>query len=894
VTGQHPFAAAGPGDAMLHAHLELQPPRLSHLQPRASAFLEAVVADLLEKDPARRPPSARELARTLAEAESSPFWRARERILPVLASRRRLRAMQRSRHTAFFDRRAEQRVLDQHLEAALAGSGRAVLVSGHGGSGRRRLCDECVDRWLDEHDGLVFVGGIGDDDPTLRLGTPFPQLLLDVLLDGDDENSPHAAERLATRLESEGPFSAGEARALAGICAGDPRQLTLSAAARADLLARGLEHLVRHRHRATVIRIDRIHDLGSVGRLVVARLLERIQTLPALLILVGRPFGEASLGCAELQVDGLPQQAFVAFGEALFRAGAAPEPAVFERAWTTFSGLPRGLQDSLEELAMEGRLAGRPGNFHDLAPTARELRPARPALQQLRDRVSQLPAAQRHVLQGAAVLGDRFDVLDLATLTGRPELEVLESLGAFDHRIVAVERGRGRFRHRDYRLATIAATPPEARRRLHRDAAWVLEDRGAAPLEVGIHLSRALEDAACLEPLLAGLEDLLRQNSRIAAIRVSERLHLHLNRLPRSPAHLLHRLRWLLLAGDAHAAAAQEDKASRAYRKAILIARHLGLPVKRARAMVGLADLAQHKGRLMTAIQLLTQADELFAAADDPAARPTRARALLVHARVMAYQGQSVDALRLTNQALRTLPPGHDALEAHLRIDQARWLGLRLRYGRALQSLARADELAQRAGDPLAELRVHLHRGRILGALGDTAAADAELEAAYALARRLGDERMRGRACLFRAEPDLYVGDLDAARPRLLEAVRAATRAGDRVTGQIAEAWLRLGEPAEAGPREVPFTGIPVVDLAWLLVEGLRRQRAGDRQSAAALLREGLSIERRARVHLPMRLAILRAAGRDALAARLVRALATRVPAGARRRFTAFAERVRL
>src|SRR5690606_23760089 len=184
VTGRHPFAGLR-GDEMSHAHRHAQPPRPSHLHPQVSAFLDAITGELLEKDTARRPADARAIALVLAEGEASAFWRVRERMAPVLASRRRLQRMRRSRHTAFVDREIEQRMLDALLAPVLAGEGRAVLVRGHAGSGRRRLLDECVDRWLDEHPGLVFLGGIADDDPAARIGTPFPQIIVDALLDGD-------------------------------------------------------------------------------------------------------------------------------------------------------------------------------------------------------------------------------------------------------------------------------------------------------------------------------------------------------------------------------------------------------------------------------------------------------------------------------------------------------------------------------------------------------------------------------------------------------------------------------------------------------------------------------------------------------------------------------------
>src|SRR5690606_39861524 len=121
----------------------------------------------------------------------------------------------------------------------------------------------------------------------------------------------------------------------------------------------------------------------------------------------------------------------------------------------------------------------------------------------------------------------------------------------------------GRFRHRAYRLATIASTPADTSRRLHRDAAWALEDRGVPPLEVGLHLSKASEHQACIDPLLDGLETLVRANARKQAVRVAERLHLRQNRLPRTTPNLHRRLRWLLASGDRGLLGDDEEKCAR-------------------------------------------------------------------------------------------------------------------------------------------------------------------------------------------------------------------------------------------------------------------------------------------------------------------------------------------
>ncbi|MCC6784174.1 MAG: protein kinase, partial [Planctomycetes bacterium] len=698
LTSRHPFAEARDADSLIHAHLHASPPRASHLEPRVSAFLDTIVQELLAKDPGARPQPTRALARIFAEGEASTFWRERERRAPALASRRRLLALQRTRHTEFVGRTDEAKQLDHEFEQAIAGVGRSVVVHGHAGSGRRRLLDERIESWLLAREDLVFLGGIADSDPTSRLGTPFPRMLCEVLLEGEREDAPHARERLAERAQDQLGFDAIDAALLAELCAGDVRSATTDRAARAGLLARALARLAS-RGNPMVVRVDRADDLDSTAQRVVELLMQRALAMPLLLLLVRtRPWDGDAAPDLELEIGPLPQADFVALGRALFRPGEGDE-ALLIASHATLNGQPRALIESLEELVADGRLSGTPGDFFALAPTVHELHPARPALQRLRTRIAALPQEQRHVLQAAAVLGDRFELADVQSLTGRPALEVLDSLAAFDNRVAGIEGGEGQFRHRAYRLATLATIPAATLRSLHREAAWVRDARGAGSLEVGMHLSRAMEHAACLEPLLAGLASLVRANVRHGAVRLVERLRLHLNRLPRSAEHKDQRLRWLLLAGRAWLLLDDEDRSARAFRKAILIARHLVRPREHAEALAGLAELAQLHSRWFAAIQLLTATDALLVELDDDAARVVRTRALMIHARVLAYLGDSLQALKLASQALRTLPAGHDALEAHLRIDYARWLALRLHLVKALGELDAAAELAHRCGD---------------------------------------------------------------------------------------------------------------------------------------------------------------------------------------------------
>src|SRR5690606_13908931 len=130
-------------DQLLAAHLEREPRRQAHVNPRASPFLEAVVLDLLRKEPELRGFDAAQLAQTLAEGVRSEYWQERVRQAPDEAAQRRLRAIRRFAPTPFFGRRAELAQLHRRLHGVLrSGRGAAVRVTGPEGIGRRRLLDE--------------------------------------------------------------------------------------------------------------------------------------------------------------------------------------------------------------------------------------------------------------------------------------------------------------------------------------------------------------------------------------------------------------------------------------------------------------------------------------------------------------------------------------------------------------------------------------------------------------------------------------------------------------------------------------------------------------------------------------------------------------------------------
>ncbi len=880
VTGRHPFQDAANSDAMIAAHLDRPPPRPSHLQPRVSSLLEDLILELLHKEPEQRMASARLVADTLAAGEASPWWREHERRAPVLASRRRARAMRRFAPTPFFDRDDALALLDRALRQLRAGTGAALRFVGPEGIGRRRLLDEWVEQQLAEQDDLVFFGGEPDPERTRRIGAPFTDLLLEWLLRGDAADSPLAQDRCIARALEVG-FEPADAERLAALVLG--AELGNDPAARALLVAQALPRIARP-GRKLLLRIDRPERLDGTGQLVVARLAEQIRELPVLLLLVSgiEELGKEFAGSTH-ELRGLPEQPFLRFAVALFRAGSA-DSEVLRAAHGALGGSPGNLIEALEAFVARGDLTGTPGSFGPL-PSGARIRPAEPLLHRLRRRVAGLPPAQRHVLLAAAVLGSRFRIADLAALVGQTELDVLQAISLFGGRVVRAVGGAGAFRHTDFRAALLETIPPAVRRSLYRSAAWLREERGGSPLEVGMLLSRAHEHFAAVEPLLAGLARLVEAGSRRSSLVVADRLRAHLAALGDEPRVLSWRLRFLPLAAAAAAQAERHQRARDDWRACYQLAEAAGDRIVQVQALTGLAQAAQNAGQYLSALHYLDRTEALLPQPTDTAARRAAALALGLHGRVLGYLGTALDALERLHRALELTPLDDDRTRAHLKVDLARLHALRGHFTIALRELDLAETIFQAASDPLGLLRVQLHRGSIHGDLGDLAAARGDLAAAGARARELHDVRSHGRAELFHG---LVLARHDEPQPaiaHLRTAIDLATTAGDPLTRVLAHLELRsFGLLRQDLEQEIADLGLPVPRAWWLLLRAQELREGGDDASAASLLREARTIGRRVDLPFGLRVDLLVADDQAERARRLVRAVANRLPAGGMRR----------
>lgn len=878
ITGVHPFATADTDpDQVIRAHLEDPPPRPSHFKPRISAFLEQLILDLLAKRPADRPRDATELEATLRRGENSRYWLRHERRAPQLTSRRRLRAMRRVADAPFVGRRDELRELDNHLRRASDGRGRAVFLTGPRGMGRRRLLDHWLEGVLDRRSDLMFLGGEARGGEGRQRAAPFTEMILEWFLRGDQPDSPQAQSRLASRMGASTSLDRADIdRIAAVVCGTSPDS---SAEERADLLAR-LILSMRPEHQTLVLRVDLAEQLSTTAMLVVRQLIDGLADQRILLILVSLDGRRPPEGAEHIALAGLSEDGFLALGRQLFTERRV-DKALLREAHATLAGSPGNLLDALAGLVRQGKLAGPIGRYRFLLPVS-HLRPAASLLDRLHERLADLTEPQRFVHVAAAVLGNTFPISDLSSLVGQTELAVLETLSVFLGRIIVTQRGEGRFRHRDFRTVMLDMTPPTVLIRLHRTAAWILEDRGASSLQVGLHLSRAGEHDAALEPLLQGLAHLTATGSRQQSLKIRNRLRAHFDALPADPRYSEKRMQFLALSGKTEELADREVRAMRDYADLLAMAGRLndGFGQIDAHTALGRLELAQ--GHMRPALSHLESAEQLLL---PESADPARlARLCGIRARVHGYLGRADAALADLRTALRNSSVEDGELVPHLHTDLARTEALRNDFTAALDNLDRAESRFARAGSNPGLLRVQLHRGHILAMIGNRERARRLLEDAARRARELSNRRAEAKAHLFLGEQAVWHRDPSSATDHLEFALQSSAR--DSSTRLAASIYLStLGREFPTLEHDLQALDIPDLQIAWLLMQK-------DRTNYADLLGQAQQLARNVTLPLHLHRQLLYRTGHGTAARAMEKQIAERLPRGPlRRRFQQFMKR---
>ncbi|MBW3665573.1 MAG: tetratricopeptide repeat protein [Actinobacteria bacterium] len=612
-------------------------------------------------------------------------------------------------------RQDELGVLEDELRATDAGSGRVVELIGPPGIGKSRLVHELRER----HPEMRLHYANCDPYEVATPYYPFRELLRFLLDTGRDEERPlrAAIDSVDAALVPWAPLIGSvidvPTAPTAEVEALDPRFRTVRLH---EVVGALLTGLLPER---ALIRIEDIHWIDAASGALLEYLSRYV--IPGRSWLLIASTREPSLdGVAHRQLELAP----LAPAEVQrFAHTAASEGFVALDRATELAGKASGNPLFLEQLLTYGQLAA-----DDIPDSVERLIAAR---------LDRLPSEQRDLLRHASLLGTRFQLELLRSVTGTGvDDDDMASLAEFVRRD---PDGTYVFEHDLFRDVAYAGLPYRLRRQLHDRVARILETRsmgrteGAAEI-LALHYHRA------------GRYEKSWEYTRAAARRASERaatesavrfLRWSLDAAGRiasvDPGELV--ATWTAL-GDHLETMGAYGQAEHAYRRA----RRLALEPQRPPLWYRSGIIREREGRYSKALWWYGRAANVLGSGDEREDRILWARARLRRAEVYLHQGRTARALReardllpvveatgdveldarahfVLGWALRTAPEGddhrHEALTLYERLNDLGGqaivhidLGVAAYYrgawGKAVEHYERARDLKDRIGDSVA------------------------------------------------------------------------------------------------------------------------------------------------------------------------------------------------
>jgi DNA-binding CsgD family transcriptional regulator len=424
-------------------------------------------------------------------------------------------------------------------------------------------------------------------------------------------------------------------------------------------------------------------------------------------------------GARRLRVTALPPGAIKAAVTGAL--GAEPDDALLRLA-VRAEGNPFLVVELLHGLRDEERLCVQDGR----ATVTGTQVPER-LTQFLHDRLERMAPDTRQILRAAASLGHHCTADQITAMLRMRPFQLVEALDAAFRADLLVEEGdRLAFRHDLLREAVLDTLPRTMRRALQREAAGVLLERGAPPVEVAQQLAECAEhgDQEAIATLRAAARDLDRIDSSTAAdllVRALELLRVDDAERGALVAETVIALHRALRSDEAH------ELAQRALGGALA-------PEEEANVRLSLARLTQLRPDVRAA-----ESEIALALPDVSVVARARHRAWLAYNR--ALDGHA-------RQARDLLSAGDDTGDLEARVlARTGEAVLDLVDGSCVSALERVvavDELIRETTwgpSPFAAV-VAIHRVGLLGQLGRLEEARAAMLASIAEARRLRDARM--------------------------------------------------------------------------------------------------------------------------------------------------------
>jgi DNA-binding CsgD family transcriptional regulator len=409
------------------------------------------------------------------------------------------------------------------------------------------------------------------------------------------------------------------------------------------------------------------------------------------------------------------------------------------------------------------------------------------------DHLRSLSVQARRLVKVAAVLGQRFSVVELVAITGQQTSELLIPLGEALAADVLMEDGEHlAFRHDLFRQAVYNEVPAPVRFALHRDAAAALAAQGAPVLRIATHLAIAAVpgDESAIETLGRAVGELFGTSPSTAADLAVRIVELLADDDPRRPGFVATAVQMLGWSGRVEDARALGEDYVADHDLPLALEAQIQLGMRRAWLMhTGEPYPTPLPGHLVTdeSISAAVRAD-LIAVDQNPAilARPAAEVAPMLQraAELVTVDGDAIDlafvqsirlgleqeqgnlleALAIAEAPLVGFPEPPEQAAAIRDSSIASCLATVGRPAQALQMLAGALRAASSSGQTIIVSRCQSIRAMVLLELGRIDDARAEGQAAAELADSLGFAYYLGQALITVVETALRQGDLAGAR----------------------------------------------------------------------------------------------------------------------------------
>ena len=832
-TMSHPFsggrgrrASDGPGSSGLVSRAALDSPDADRLiaaiataryvpasrhVPQLSPFLDRVLEDALQRDPARRPTSS-ELGLRFVEQETGSWWRGE--IGFDAGARRGGTGESDARHrTPLVGREVEMENLLAAYDAAVraprtpADAGGSVWVVGPAGSGKSRLVNEFASRVRTSSTPPLYLYGRCRELEEERPAGPFLRMLERYLR---LPPSVPPKEREREELMALVPPRTAETLMLAldpKAGRGAPQSVPLALATWLVALARRMP---------LIVHLDDASWAGSVSLAVLAHVAEELAGTPMLVVACLRE-GEkprdpvaldavrerlAARGRARtLTLAPLDEEAVLVLVRALFHH-SVPRLRLAHVLWQRSRGNPGLVVELLRGLISRGE--ARPSGPEEDSPLELTVSPEDLPLpgslrRAIADSYKALPPLDRAWLRRLAVVGGRIETDFLARAFPS------EKRGEIDAMLLRLSRSgwlaasgaRWRFARPALREAVYRSLTRDQRLKLHAQAAAALAPAdGEVPtledaFQRAFHL-RAAEDHAVLLSVLPELLQRLLTSGQPQRVHATSQWGLEaITKLPRSAEN--DRLRIQLLEAAADAAdrlGIREDQRAVLDRLADLEFDPDVDPVSVGRVYLLHGRYAVSTGQYGLARGMLRNAVDMFARAKQNRERSEAMRRLSL---VQSHVGELVEARKLAKESLAISQSEPQKALAHLALGVIDVLEDRsepaMENADAALSILRSDPSY---GLPGILAAAYLLRARIYRSSGTPARALASASRAVRLARVAGERRLEAEAMARLGGLLLDVDQPEEAEARLREALLLASEIEDRRGQALARLFLGI------------------------------------------------------------------------------------------------------